>query len=161
MDENTTQSGTVLVAEDHPPTTRLLELAFEEAAPGVTVEFVETGAAAIERLANVENGLPRPDLMLLDLDLPLKSGYEVLQWRAKTEDIVRTPVVVISDTSDTTAARRCYDLNAQSFISKPQDWEEFLDLATVLVKYWLQYAENPAVQSSSDGGLMELESTQQ
>lgn len=160
MDKDTTRSGTVLVAEHHLPTIHLLELAFEEIAPEVSVEFVETGTAAIERLASVEDGATRPDLVLLDLNLPLKSGHDVLRWRMASDEIGRIPVVVISDTSDPTAACLCYDLNAQAFISKPQGWEEFLDLTTVLVKHWFQYAESPVVSSPSDGPSSEFESTE-
>ena len=160
MDKDTTHSGTVLIAEHHSPTIRLLELAFEEIAPEVTVEFVDTGTAAIERLASAEDGATRPDLVLLDLNLPLKSGHDVLRWRLGSDDVGRIPVVVVSDTSDPTAARLCYDLNAQAFIGKPQGWEGFLDLTRVLVKHWFQYAESPAIQVPSDDASSEFEPTE-
>lgn len=160
MDKDTTHSGTVLIAEHHSPTIRLLELAFEEIAPEVTVEFADTGIAAIERLASVEDGADPPDLVLLDLNLPLKSGHDVLRWRMASDDLGRIPVVVVSDTSDPAAARLCYDLNAQAFISKPQGWEGFLDLTAVLVKHWFQYAESPAVHSPSDDTSSEFEPTE-
>lgn len=160
MNETTQTPKTVLIVEDHPPTAHLLELAFEEIAPEIATEVYETGDAAIERLQRIESGATIPSLVLLDLDLPIKSGYEILEWRNEIDALSRIPFVVLSGTSRNMAASRCYDLHAQSYITKPEKWEEFTELVAVLVKYWFNHAEQPVIEADSDGEITELRSKQ-
>lgn len=143
-------SGRVVIVEDHAPTSNLLEQAFEEVAPKMTTECIESGDGAIERFRAVERGDPEPDIVLLDLDLPGKSGCEVLSWRDGRKIPSRIPVVVLSDISSTEAVNQCYDLQAQSFLAKPSDWSGFIDLVEVIIEYWFVHANSP-IMSSENG----------
>lgn len=152
-------SGRILVVEDDVPTSSLLTQAFEETAPEVTIEVVGRGDDAIERLEATAHGKPMPDLVLLDLDLPGKSGREVLEWREGRKEASRIPVVVLSDVSSAEAVNQCYDLRAQSFLSKPSNWEEFLGLADVVVEYWFVHANAPVVTTDPPSPSYEVPDT--
>lgn len=135
-------SGDVLLVEDLPSTSKLWTMAFEEHVPGVTCHAVSTGEEAIEILAGDENATEF-DLVLLDLDLPGKSGFEVLAWLDDRPDLRRLPVIVVSDTSDPAAVSRCYDLNARTFIPKPDGWDGLVDTVESIAEYWFVTAELP------------------
>lgn len=150
MNDTNRLSGTVLIVEDHEPTSHLLELAFEKTAPKISTERLETGEEAIRRLKEIDEGAPIPDLILLDLDLPVKNGYDVLEWRNEVDILSWIPAVVLSGTSTNTAVSQCYDLNVQSYITKPEDWEGFVELATLLVDYWFKHANNLSVHPCSE-----------
>jgi CheY-like chemotaxis protein len=87
---------------------------------------------------------PFPTLMLLDLQLPRRSGHEVLQWlRAQAEDLKRLPVVVLTSSREPRDINRAYELGANSYLVKPVSFDALLDLVQLLERYWLALAERP------------------
>ncbi len=81
---------------------------------------------------------PPPALVLLDLQMPVKDGFELLSWiRARREDWHRVPVVMLTTSHDYVEIRRAYDLGANSFLVKPTGFEELSDLLAATCEYWL------------------------
>jgi CheY-like chemotaxis protein len=87
---------------------------------------------------------PFPALMLLDLQLPRRSGHEVLEWlRAQEEGLRRLPVVVLSSSKEPRDINRAYELGANSYLVKPVSFDALLELVQLLERYWLGLAERP------------------
>ena len=118
----TKTSGTILLVEDDPNDVFLLERAFRSAAIENTLRIAEDGQKAIDYLAGVEPfanraEFPIPNLVLLDLKLPYKSGFEVLEWIRTQPAIAATPVVVLSSSSEEKDIQKSLRLGARSFLS--------------------------------------------
>jgi CheY-like chemotaxis protein len=117
----------VLVVEDHPLQARLLSHALSARLPGCIVELVEDGLVASRRLA--DPGAAPPDLVVLDLALPGRSGHELLDERARDERLAAVPTVVVTS-SDATADRdRSLALGADLHLHKPVDADGYSRLA--------------------------------
>ena len=137
-------TGRVLIVEDHLPTSRLMATAFQEVASGVTCIEVGTAEKALEFLTQTGNPSDTPEIVLLDLELPNNDGFAVLRTLKNDPELRRKPVVVMSATQSQEAINRCYELHARTFISKPDEWEEFVEIAEAVSTYWFAAAECPA-----------------
>jgi CheY-like chemotaxis protein len=135
----------VLLVEDNPDDAELITRAFRKAGLAVILEHVVDGEAAVARLARAD--APAVGLVLLDLKLPLRSGFEVLGWiRDEAEVAVRRiPVIVLTSSDQERDVRQAYDLGANSYLVKPVGAPALLDMARGLNGYWLRLnrAANP------------------
>jgi CheY-like chemotaxis protein len=86
---------------------------------------------------------PRPDLILLDLNLPRKDGREVLAELKAHENLRRIPVVVLTTSQAEKDIRTSYDLHANCYISKPVDLDRFIEVVRAIDGFWLGVAELP------------------
>jgi CheY-like chemotaxis protein len=135
----------VLLVEDNPADVRLIEeaLCYEGRPKRLTV--ARDGAEALEILRG--QGAPepgyRPHLILLDLNLPRRSGREVLA-EVKADPALRTIPVIVLTTSDADEdVQAAYGLQANSYVVKPVGFDEFTGLARALEEFWLQWARLP------------------
>jgi CheY-like chemotaxis protein len=124
---------TVLLIEDDPNDQLLLQRAFRKAGIVVTINLAVHGDAAI---AALDGPGMAPTLVLLDLKLPGRSGFEVLAWLKSHEQLRRIPVIVFTSSADASDIQRAYDLGANSFLVKPGNSEELQALATTIAHYW-------------------------
>jgi CheY-like chemotaxis protein len=124
----------VLLVEDNEDDAMLIARAFSKAGLPIVLERVADGDAALARLS----GDPVA-LVLLDLKLPRRSGFEVLGWmRGEASPAVRrTPVVVLTSSDQERDVRQAYDLGANSYLVKPVGAPALLDMAKSLNGYWL------------------------
>lgn len=125
---------------------RLIENAFGNE---IRVEEASTGDRALERLAS----RPPPDLVLLDLSLPGKTGFEVLEHLRANERTRGIPVIVVTSSQEESDVRRAYELGANSFVSKSDSPEKTLQRLRLLPIYWLELnrlpEDDPGNSSSS------------
>lgn len=141
----------VLLVEDSPGDVRLTREAFREANPRVTLHVAIDGVDAMAFLDQEGRhaDAPRPDLILLDLNLPRMDGREVLA-RIKADESLRTIPTVILSTSDSHAdIARSYELQANSYLSKPVQLEKFESLIRSIDDFWLTKAKLPARRTES------------
>lgn len=124
---------TVLLVEDDPNDQLLLKRAFRKAGIAATIQVAEHGDAAIAALA--AGGTP-PTIVILDLKLPRRSGFEVLAWLRDHEQLRRVPVIVFTSSGEATDVQRAYDLGANSYLVKPANSEELQALVASLTHYW-------------------------
>jgi CheY-like chemotaxis protein len=142
----------ILVAEDDPDDRLLARDAFAGNERAVDLRFVADGVELMEyllRAGRYPGAAPSPDLVLLDLNLPRKDGREALAEIRAHPDLRRLPVVVLTTSAAPNDIERCYELGANSFITKPSSFEELVALARLIDKYWfgvvgLPRAEGPA-----------------
>lgn len=136
----------VLLVEDNEQDEILTIKAFNRSAVGLknqpcAIEVLRDGEKALGFFTDPaqKKNERRPydlDLILLDLNLPKVSGFEVLKEIRKLPDTNAIPVVILSTSTDPIDIKRSYELGANSFIKKPVDFEEFTQLVVVLKDYW-------------------------
>jgi CheY-like chemotaxis protein len=130
----------ILLVEDNPADVRLTQEALKEAANATTrLHVASDGAEALEFL-NREGehaGAPRPDLMLLDLNLPRVDGRQVLAQVKSDPELRRIPVVVLTTSPSEDDIIHAYDQHVNSYIRKPVDLDHFLDVLKAIDDYWL------------------------
>jgi CheY-like chemotaxis protein len=139
----------LLLIEDNPADIELTRQCFQESQVPTAIESVLSGDAALAYLRRDGQfaEAPRPDLVLLDLNLPGIDGREVLA-AIKTDPQFKTIPVIILTTSDADSdVREAYRLQANSYFRKPLDLQEFLELADTICRYWSRAAmPTPQVQ---------------
>jgi CheY-like chemotaxis protein len=145
--------GPVLLVEDDPSDFRLIQRAFHKIGNGLEMFRLTNGDDAVAYLAGddpYENrGVhPMPSLVLLDLKLPRRSGFEVLQWvRRQVSGLNRLPVVVLTSSRHSADINRAYDLGANSYLVKPENSVQLEHLASEFKTYWLRLNELPNLYS--------------
>jgi two-component system, chemotaxis family, response regulator Rcp1 len=135
----------ILLVEDSPSDTDLTLEAFQEGRIPSNLSHVEDGVEAMEFLGRRDSysGAPRPDLILLDLNLPRKDGREVLS-ELKSDPKLRTiPVVVLTTSKDEQDIAQAYHLQANCYIAKPVDFEQFVNVVRAIEHFWLEIATLP------------------
>lgn len=128
----------VLYVEDERSSIRLVEEAFAESGSAVRLHSVRTGTEALEILgcAGDRDDVPRPDLVLLDLDLVELSGFDVLE-RVKNRPAVCCIPVVVFTTSDANAdVEAAYECGANAFVQKPTEFDDLVAFARRAVDFW-------------------------
>lgn len=135
----------LLLVEDNAGDIRLTQEAFREARIPVNLRVVKDGAEACDFLhrTGAFEYAPRPDLILLDLNLPKKNGREVLSDIKADPDLRRIPVVVMSTSSAPEEIASAYTLNANCYITKPVDLDKFYEVARSIQDFWLQTVTLP------------------
>jgi two-component system, chemotaxis family, response regulator Rcp1 len=135
----------VLVVEDSVEDRDLILEAFKEAGGHAKVTVVEDGdqALAIVRREGRHGTSPRPDLIVLDLNLPRRSGHEVLAELKADPDLKRIPVVVLTTSSAHGDVLASYELAANCHLTKPSDLDDFLQLVQRIDEFWLGTATLP------------------
>jgi CheY-like chemotaxis protein len=137
----------ILIAEDDADDRFLLQAAFEENGFTDRLHFVENGVEALDYLLDICNSSESPALprfMLLDLNMPKKDGREVLKELKQHPELKKIPVVIFSTTNNEQEMRRCYELGANSYITKPNSFESLLKTVAALRSYWMHSSGVPA-----------------
>lgn len=136
----------ILLIEDNPGDARLALEAIREAQVRNHLHWVADGVEALAFLRKEGRHwqAPRPDLILLDLNLPRKDGREVLAEIKSDEKLKRIPVVVLTTSQAEEDIHKVYDLNANCYISKPVDLEHFLRIIKTIEDFWLTIVKLPA-----------------
>ncbi|MCY3896027.1 MAG: response regulator [Chloroflexi bacterium] len=135
----------ILLVEDNPGDVRLTQEAVREAKIRNTLNVVNDGEQAIAyvRRQGAYADRRRPDLILLDLNLPRKDGREVLQDLKSDPDLHRIPVVVLTSSAAEQDILRTYDLYANAYVTKPVDLEQFMRVVSSIQDFWLNIVKLP------------------
>ena len=135
----------ILLVEDNPGDIRLTQEAFNEGQITNTLHVVENGIDALDFLfqRNDYADAPRPDLVLLDLNLPRKNGDEVLAELHEDPDRRRIPVIVLTSSEAETDVVQSYELCASGYLTKPVDPDEFIATIQEIEQFWLSIMRLP------------------
>lgn len=138
----------VLYAEDDENDVFLVRRAFRQAEADCPLHVVIDGQRAIDYLSGTGEYAdrelhPMPGLFLLDLNMPRKSGLEVLQWIRSTPAVQALPVIVLTSSNQESDIERAYSLGANSYVVKAGRPDQLRDLMSALTTYWLHWNESP------------------
>jgi CheY-like chemotaxis protein len=135
----------ILLVEDNPGDARLAVEALREAKVSNHLHWVVNGvdAMAFLRRQGPYPSAPRPDLVLLDLNLPKMDGREVLTQIKNDHGLRRIPVVILTTSQAEDDISGAYHLNANSYITKPVDLDRFMTVVRSIDKFWLTLVELP------------------
>lgn len=126
-----TDSVTILLVEDDPGHARLIEKNLRRNNIANDIVKLDDGQKAVDFIFNsgeyADKSRPKPVLVLLDLNLPVLSGYQVLQRMKNDESTRHIPVVILTTTDDSREVQKCYDLGCNIYITKPVDYEQFTE----------------------------------
>jgi CheY-like chemotaxis protein len=131
--------------EDNPGDVRLTMEALKEGKILNEVRVVEDGVEALDFLHRVGKytDAPRPDLILLDLNLPKKDGREVLAEIKEDDTLKKIPVVVLTTSAAERDILRAYNLHANCYITKPVDLDQFIHVVQLIEDFWLTIVKLP------------------
>ena len=143
--ENPGKLVDILLVEDNHGDVRLIIEAFRDGKLCNNLRVVEDGEEAMAFL-HKEVGysmVPRPDLILLDLNMPKKDGHEVLAEIKEDPDLRSIPVVVLTTSDAEKDIIKTYDLHANCYITKPVDLEQFIKIVRFVKDFWLSIVKLP------------------
>lgn len=145
MKPNAIEPVEVLLVEDNPADVQLMREMLEESKILTSLHVVMDGEEALDYLHRREGfaDAPRPDMILLDLNLPKKSGLVVLEAIKEDPDLRRTPVVVMTTSEEEKDILESYDHHANSYVTKPLDFEQFLDVMKAIEGFWFGIVKFP------------------
>lgn len=134
----------VLLVEDSPSDVRLIREALKDATVPVQIMVARDGVEAIEHLKQSETGQAfRPDLILLDLNLPRKNGKEVLAEIKASPTLKPIPVLVMTSSRSDEDIAQVYSLNGNCYITKPGDLHEYVHVVRAIEDFWFLTATLP------------------
>ena len=135
----------VLLVEDSPGDVRLTREALKEGKVRNNLSVVSDGVEAMEFLRREGKyaQAPRPDIVLLDLNMPRKDGREVLAEMKSDESLKRIPVVILTTSEAEQDILKTYDLHANCYLTKPVDLEQFITVVKSIEDFWLTIVTLP------------------
>jgi CheY-like chemotaxis protein len=135
----------VLLVEDDPADVLMIREAFEQHQIRSPLHVVGDGEQALQflRRSGEYAGVPRPGLILLDLNLPRRNGLEVLAEVKADQDLAPIPVVMLTTSSAQEDILRSYSLHASAYITKPVDYDRFIDVIGQIDGFYLALARLP------------------
>lgn len=135
----------VLLVEDNPGDVQLTQIALEDSKISVNLNVARDGVEAMAFLRKKEQykGMPTPDIILLDLNLPRKDGREVLAEIKEDRILRRIPVVVLTTSGSEEDVLRAYNLCANCYITKPVDFDQFVKIVHSIESFWFTVVKLP------------------
>ena len=145
MAENISRPIEILLVEDNPGDVRLTKEALKDARVINNLHVADDGIEALDFLNRQGKHLNavRPDLILLDLNLPKKDGREVLGEIKADPDLRQIPVVILTTSKAEEDILKTYDLHANCYITKPVDLEKFIEVISAIEDFWLSIVKLP------------------
>lgn len=136
----------ILVVEDNPGDQGLILEAFKKHNERVQIHLAPDGLAALDflcRRGNHANAVV-PSLVLLDLNLPKRTGLDVLKEMKQNPNLKRIPVVIFTTSCTDTDIKECYEWHANAFITKPSDLDVFFSVIKTIQDFWIGIAQQPS-----------------
>jgi CheY-like chemotaxis protein len=138
----------ILVVEDNQTDVLLLRRAFTKTGVDSAVHTVGDGDEAVAYLAGQgayadRDAHPFPDIVLLDLKLPKRTGLEVLDWLRSQASLKRVPAIMLTSSRDHGDVNRAYDLGANSYLVKPVSFDDLVEMVRAVNGYWAGWNEAP------------------
>ena len=135
----------ILLVDDNEDDVYLTREAFDAASLRVHLHHVDNGEKCLQflRKQGPYANAPSPDLILLDMHMPVMDGYEVLKEIVKDEKLRHLPVVVLTTSYEAADIQKMYGLRCNSYITKPVDFDNFVKAISQLAGYWLTVVVTP------------------
>ncbi|ESS03321.1 MAG: HoxA-like transcriptional regulator [uncultured archaeon A07HR67] len=129
----------VIAVEDNPADVRLVTEGIDHAGTEVDLRVINSGQRAINRFTTIDADAPleHPELILLDLNLPVRSGFAVLNSIRNQTTFQDVPVVVVSGSMDRTDITRVYERSGNAYVTKPADPDDYIETISAIVEFWI------------------------
>jgi CheY-like chemotaxis protein len=142
----------ILLAEDDSADVFLMKRALDKASVTHPMNVVRDGDEAINYIRGHgqfadRKTHPFPSILLLDLNMPKKTGFEVLEWLRSQNEFKRLPVVILSTSNQEHDVRKAYDLGANSYLTKPSTFDELVEMVKMVESNWLRINIPPPISS--------------
>lgn len=136
----------ILMVEDNPGDVRITREAMRSSKVRNNLHVAEDGVEALDFLYRRGRfaGAVRPDLILLDLNLPKKDGHEVLAEIKQDPELRRIPVAILTSSEAEEDILRSYDLHANCFVTKPINFDRFIEVVKSIEEFWVSIVKLPA-----------------
>ena len=145
-DDSVDEPVDILLAEDNPGDIRLIQEAFRDASIEPIFHTTADGQKTLEFLwQHREDGATYPDLLLLDLNMPRKDGFDVLKELCENPAYPPLPVLVLTSSEAREDVIRSYDLAANAYLTKPNTPDQFVSLAQAIEAFWIHEAQLPSL----------------
>jgi CheY-like chemotaxis protein len=137
--------GSILLIEDNPGDIRLIKEALRDYSNKLEIESIKDGVSALEVLRSSvsKDGHIIPDIIILDLNLPKKDGFEILTELKSEPLLKRIPVVIFTASRNMEDINRAYNLGANSYIVKPLEIDRYFKAIEFFVQFWFDIASKP------------------
>lgn len=147
---NESRVAEVLLVEDNEDDVFLIREAFDEARFRINLHHVNNGEKCLQFLRKQGDyaNVPSPDVILLDLHMPIMDGREVLAEIVKDDKLKHFPVIVLTTSHEAQDIERMYSLRCNSYITKPVDFNNFVGAISQIAGYWLTLVVLPEPQSA-------------
>jgi len=147
MNSTIENTANILLVEDNPGDVLLTKKAFEHMRIKNTLHVTSDGDDALNFLFHrgKYQDAPKPDLILLDLNMPGKDGIEVLKEIKSDDNIKRIPVVIMTSSKAEQDIVKSYNLHANSYIVKPMDQTQFIDIVNAIESFWFYIVKLPDI----------------
>lgn len=135
----------ILLVEDNEGDVGLIEEVLEETKIRNTLHIAKDGAEAMLFLRGegTFSGSPRPDIILLDLNLPKRDGREVLEEVKEDSNLKSIPIVILTTSGAEKDIHRAYELHANAYVTKPLDFDQFICVIESIARFWLEIVRLP------------------
>jgi two-component system, chemotaxis family, response regulator Rcp1 len=136
----------ILHVEDNPADSKMIHILFSECKSRCQIAWAQDGEIALNYLfkRNGYEQVSRPDIVLLDLNVPIRNGREILREMKGSSELKNIPVIVLTTSNSQRDRQDCYDLGAASFISKPIELEWLDRIVKGIEMYWLTVVDLPS-----------------
>ncbi len=143
-----TRPYTILLVEDSPAQQQLTRRALEDSSVAAQLFVVDDGVEALKFLRREDTysdatRSPRPDIILLDLNMPRMDGHAVLKHLKQDAKLATIPVTVLTTSNSDADAMECYASGANAFVPKPAEYDKFVQLFNALSMFWAQFVKLP------------------
>jgi CheY-like chemotaxis protein len=147
-----TRPAEILLVEDNPNDVELTRIGFESSKLLLNLHHAKDGLDCMDflRKQGAYAGAPRPDLILLDLNMPRMNGQEVMAAIAADETLSSLPVIVLTTSTDEEEILKMYKLRCSSYIAKPVDFNQFLRVVQSLADYWFTVVMLPPAPDAKE-----------
>jgi DNA-binding response OmpR family regulator len=151
VSEGKNRQITVLLVEDDPNDAFLVSTAFQRAVGETTLVHFGDGDSAMRYLAkeapyDTREDSPKPTMMLLDIKLPKRSGFDVLTWtRGQSNALRRMPILMLTSSGQKSDIDRAFELGATAYLQKPSRPRLLSEMITDLKNFWVKWAEVPEI----------------
>ena len=145
-----TRAAEILLVEDNENDVELTRIGFRKSKLLLNLHHAKDGVDCMEflRKQGAHAGAPRPDLILLDLNMPRMNGQEVLAEIVADEALCNLPVIVLTTSTDEEEMLKMYKLRCSSYIIKPVDFDQFLYVVRSIAEYWFTIVVLPATRAA-------------
>lgn len=145
MPQLTEQIGPILIVEDDPEDRMLAEDALEEISPRFPVRFLDDGEELLDYLQQKDDidKHPMPGVIVMDLNMPRLDGREALA-KIKSHPVFKSiPVIILTTSNSSKDINTCYELGANSYITKPSNYRELVQIMETIKNYWFEMNQLP------------------